>query len=229
MSPMQKFFRCLMLTGFVTGIATVATAGELTVQIADGRATVIAREVPLRQILDEWARVGNTRVVNGEKMSGGPVTLELVDLPEKQALDILLRSAAGYMAAPRPEHAAGASLYDRVIILATSRPPAASPVMPPQPFGGNRPFIQQTLPPQPRPDEDIGERDEGPMPGPGMVPPPGVPFPGGPEADPNELPQQPAPITSPRPGQLPQQPQPTPGVPVAPERRGNEPDRDDEP
>ena len=41
----------------------------------------------------EWAKVGETKVVNAE-MPGGPVTLELVDVPEKEALDILLRTAA---------------------------------------------------------------------------------------------------------------------------------------
>jgi len=234
--PQQKFFRPLMLTLLTIGVAAPVLAGELTVQIADGRATVIARDVPIRQILEEWARVGNTKVVNAEKMVGGPLTLELVDMPEKDALDILLRSAAGYMAAPRPEQTPGASLYDRVIILASSRPPPPSAAPPPQPFGGNRPFVQQALPQQPPPDVDDQQDDQTPMPPPGMMPPramppgamppgamppagtmpppgmmpPGATYPGAPGTDPN---QQPAPITSPRPGMLPPPPQPSPGNP----------------
>ena len=109
--------------------------GKLSVKIANGRATVIAKDVPVRQILAEWAKVGETKIVNGEKVPGGPVTLELIDVPEKEALDILLRTAAGYIAAPRPANLAGASQYDRVIILATSRPPAATASMAPPPFG----------------------------------------------------------------------------------------------
>lgn len=220
---MPKLFRCLMLAAAATGIASLATAGELTVKIADGRATVIAREVPLRQVLAEWARVGNTKVVNGEKLQGGLVTLELVDIPEKDVLDILLRSAAGYMAATRPDSMAGASQYDRVIILATSRAPAATVGAPPQPF--NRPVIQQVPQPPPDDDDDVDDSepgDQGPMPQPGMLT-PGVPFPAQhipPGMDPNQTPvNPPAPMTSPRPGMLPQ-PQPNPGNPYTPGGRG---------
>ena len=41
------------------------------------------------------------KVVNVERIPGGPLTLELSDMPEAQALDVLLRSVSGYMAAPR--------------------------------------------------------------------------------------------------------------------------------
>lgn len=217
---MRKLFRCLFLAGASLGLASAADAGELTVKIADGRATVIAKDVPVRQILAEWARVGDTRMVNGEKIPGGPVTLELIDVPEKQALDILLRSAAGYMAAPRPAATVGASQFDRVIILATSRPPANTVIPPPQPF--NRPAFQQ-MPPQPPPDDDDGEPgDQGPVPPPGMMVPGMRPTPGPPlqgPVDPNN-PNNPnapvqAPLTAPRPGMLPQPAQTTPN-PYAP-------------
>ena len=55
----------------------------------------------MRQILTEWARVGQTRIVNVERIPGGPVTLQLTDVPESEALDLLLRSVTGYMAAQR--------------------------------------------------------------------------------------------------------------------------------
>src|SRR5919197_1488249 len=112
---MNKLFRCLVFAVATAGVASAATAGDLTVKIGGGRATVIAKDVTLRQILAEWARVGNTRIVNAEKLAGGPMTLELVDVPEKEALDILLRTAAGYMSGPGPAGVAGASLYDRVM------------------------------------------------------------------------------------------------------------------
>ena len=209
---MQKLFRCLFFAA-VVGVASIAGAGELTVKIADGRATVIARDVPVRQILAEWARVGNTRVVGAEKLMGGPISLEIVDVPEKKALDILLRSAAGYMAAPRPAAVVGASQFDRVIILATSRPPAATASVP-APFNMNRPTIPQ-MPPQPPPDDDNGEPEQGPVPPPGMqgpvaapgMPTPGMPFPPGVQG-PNGVQVVPnQPVTAPRPGMLPQPPQ----------------------
>jgi hypothetical protein len=225
---MHKLFRCALFAVATAGFASSAAAGELTVKIAGGRATVIAKDVTLRQILAEWARVGNTRVVNGEKLVGGPMTLELVDVPEKDALDILLRSAAGYMTGPRPAGVAGASLYDRVMILATSRPPASTgSAAPPSPFS-NRTAIQQL--PQAPPDDDDGEPgDQGPVPPPGMMPFPGanpnqgMPFPGQPPGvpntnpnNPNANPNQPA-NTAPRPGMLPQpQPQQMPVNPYSP-------------
>lgn len=213
---MGHFLRCFVFAVAAAGVATAAAAGELTVKMADGRVTVIAKDVPVRQILAEWARVGNTRIVNAEKMIGGPVTLELIDVPESEALGVLLRSAAGYVTAPRPTAVAGASVYDRVIILATSRPPASVPSASPQPF--NRTAIQQPMPQQPPPpDDDDGEPgDQGPVPPPTLQN-PGMPFPGvNPGVPTGTVPANQAPITSPRPGMLPQQPQPGPPNPYVP-------------
>jgi hypothetical protein len=119
---MRKSLLCLGFALMAMAAATTAAAGELSVKISNGRATIIAKDVPVRQILAEWAKVGETKVVNGEKIPGGPVTIELVDVPEKEALDVLLRTAAGYIAAPRPANLTGASQFDRVIVLAVSRP-----------------------------------------------------------------------------------------------------------
>jgi hypothetical protein len=224
---MQKLFRGLLFTVFAAGVASSsAYAGELTITMADGRVTVIAKDVPLRQILAEWARVGNTKIVHAEKLTGGPISLQLVDVPENEALDILLRSAAGYMTAPRAIQVAGASLYDRVIILPTSRPPAGGVSALPQPF--NRPAMPNPLPPQPPPDDDNGgPGDQGPNAPPGAQGPPGAqvpavqPFPGlnpgvPPGAmPPGAMPPNQGPVTAPRPGMLPQ-PQPTQPNPYAP-------------
>lgn len=244
---MRKQLLCLVGSLAILGMAAVASAGELSVKIANGRATVIAKDVPIRQILAEWARVGDTKLVNAEKVVGGPVSLELVDVPEKEALDILLRTAAGYIAAPRPANFAGASQFDRVIILATSRAPAATASAPPPAFG--RPAVQPII--QPPPDDDDGDpADQGPTP-PVMGPngPIQQTFPG-PTVGPNGQvlgtnvpmnvpvgpngPAQPAPVTSPRPGALPQTPQqqlpPNPYAPAGrpgqpPTRPGGETDR----
>jgi hypothetical protein len=106
--------------------ATSAFA-QLKLEIHDGRVTLDAKAVPARQILAEWAKVGGTKVVGSEKITGAPLTLRFVDMPERQALDIILRNVAGYMAAPRLASAApGASLYDRIMILATTTAPAAT-------------------------------------------------------------------------------------------------------
>jgi hypothetical protein len=118
-------------------IAAPATAGELQLSFREGRVTLVARDVSVRQILDQWARVGQTRIVNIEKISGPVVSLQMVDVPETKALEALLRSASGYMVAARTSGPAGASLFASVMILPVSTAPpvtAAGPVRPaPQP------------------------------------------------------------------------------------------------
>lgn len=103
--------------------ATMAAAGEtpsldadeIRVVIAGGRVTLSATEAPLADVLAEWSRVGGTRFVGADAL-GDTVTLRLVDAHEADALRLLLRSAAGYVAAPR--RGGGDAHYDRVTILA---------------------------------------------------------------------------------------------------------------
>lgn len=113
--------------------ASAAAAGDLHLQIQNGRVTLSAKDVSVRDILGEWARVGAARVVNADKVLGGPISLELADMPEKQALDVILRNVSGYLAAPRPVFAANQSVFDRILILATSSAPASAPPRPAAP------------------------------------------------------------------------------------------------
>ena len=111
-----------------------AAAADLQLSLRNGRVTLVARDVTVREILAEWARVGQTTIVNGETLAGGPIALEFVDVPERAVLDVLLRSAGGYVAATRPSPVEAASMYDRVIVMATTtRVPSSglSPVAPP--------------------------------------------------------------------------------------------------
>ena len=72
------------------------------------------------------------QIVNVERIPGAPVTLELRDVREEQALDVLLRSVSGYLAAPRATTIANASAFDRILVMPTSvgagsaAPPAAA-------------------------------------------------------------------------------------------------------
>lgn len=106
--------------------ATAASAQNLKLEFSDGRVSIDATGVPVRTILTEWARLGGTRIVGGEKVTGAPLTIHLEKVDEASALQIVLRSAAGYMAAPRRANTTGASAYDRIMILATSTAPAAA-------------------------------------------------------------------------------------------------------
>jgi len=124
------------LTVLALAVALPASAQQLTLDIRDGLVTMTATNVPVRQVLAEWARVGGTRVVGADRIAGAPLTLSFEALPEAKALDIVLRGAAGYMAAARPVPGAGRSIYDRILVLATSTPPAGGAAAA---AAGNRP------------------------------------------------------------------------------------------
>jgi len=213
-----NFLRPMLLAVLTGAVSTAAVAGDLQMSMQNGRVTIIADNVPLRQILAEWARIGQSKILNIEKVSGPSVTLQLVDTPEKDALDILLRSASGYIAAPRAVAVAGASMYDRITIMPTSRAPAAVAATnvppptfqrPPQPTDeGDEPI--NVVPNQPQ-NPVIGQYPGMP---PGVMPPNGVQPPGTIQTP--VLQSQPgmptAPQTSPRPGALPAPTMPN-GVP----------------
>ncbi|HEX6463696.1 MAG TPA: hypothetical protein VFZ98_04560 [Vicinamibacterales bacterium] len=220
----SNLLRGVLLAALTCCVPASAMAGDLKMSIENGRVTIIADNVPVRQILQEWARIGHSQILNLDKLSGPAVTLQLVDTPEKDALDILLRSASGYIAAPRPVVVAGASMYDRITIMATSRPPAAVAGVPPPPTFQRPPTptdeLEEPITVAPNQSNPVVGSYPG-MP-PGVLPPgvqPQVVQPNA--AQPVTVPQpavqsQPglptAPQTSPRPGMLPAAP-PTPGVP----------------
>src|ERR1700704_4389056 len=119
----------------VTGLAAGSTAlADVQLIIRNGQVSLVAKDATVRQILTEWARVGQTKIVNVERIPGGPITLELKNVPEQEALDVLLRSVSGYMAAPRAAVVANASAFDRIIVMPTSvapRAPAGAAAPPP--------------------------------------------------------------------------------------------------
>ena len=188
---------------------------DVTVTLADGRATVIAHNATLRQVLAEWARVGGTRIVNLERVPGPPDTFELRNMPEAKALAALLRSVAGYIAAPRRANSRGASIYDRILILPTS---VASPAMGPLRAAAPPPAPVYEPPPDPSalanedPNENAGIAAPPVYQGNGMQE---APQPAGP----------PAPMTTP--GVTPYSPNPAdpasalPGQPTAPPTQPN--------
>jgi hypothetical protein len=116
------------LIGAFAVAALPAYAQEsVKLQFSDGRVTLTAQNAQVRTILSEWGRLGSVTIVNGDALVGPPVTLQLTAVPERQALDVVLRSAAGYMLAPRPTGSPGASAFDRVLILPTSVAPRTPP------------------------------------------------------------------------------------------------------
>ena len=117
-------FRSLSLAALLLACASSAAAQTVKIEFTGGRVTLMAQNAPLRLVLAEWARLGGTKIVNGEQVVGAPVTLELVDYPERKALDIVLRNVPGYIVSARQSPGVGgASAFDRVMILATASAP----------------------------------------------------------------------------------------------------------
>ncbi|HTK28465.1 MAG TPA: hypothetical protein VL309_02885 [Vicinamibacterales bacterium] len=143
----------VVAVGLLTCAASAASA-DVRVTIGNGRVSIVASNATLRQILEEWARVGQTKIVNVERVSGAPMTIELTNVPEDQALDILLRPVTGFMAGQRPERVMALSRFDRIVLIpgvAAPRAPvsaaAAAPAATPT-------FAQPAPPPFPAEDEE---------------------------------------------------------------------------
>ena len=148
--------------GMMAAASTASAQVSLTMQ--GGHVTLVAKNATIRQILAEWERVGQTKVVNGERVQSGALNLELTDMPEQQALDIVLRSVNGVLLAPRTELADGnVSAFARIILMPPSvpPPPSAAPASQPPPFAQQtytQPTYSQQLLPAP---DDTDERANG--------------------------------------------------------------------
>lgn len=134
----------------VVTLSSAASAQQIQLTLQDGRVTLDASNASPAAILAEWARVGNTRVVDAERMTGEPLTLKLEGVTEREALDIILRSAAGYIAAARPAGIPGVSSFDRIVVMPVSANAASAqagpaPMAPPVAM---QPQVFQPLPAQ---------------------------------------------------------------------------------
>ncbi len=219
--------------------ALTASAQTVKVEFLMGKVNLSAQNASLRAVLTEWARVGGTKIVNPDRLVGPPVTIQLVGVPERQALDILLRDLPGYMLGPRQALVPGVSAYDRlVVVAATAGRPAAGPTFTPSAQPARRVPPPPIDPPDDDSDDDSDDLDvDGPVPvgpaGPSRSTPPGLITPGlaPPEANEPRSTPTPAPTTGnpfgaqgvSRPGVIAPAPPPTPAEQRAPS--DNDPER----
>lgn len=155
---MKGLYRLAASAAVVVAFGSPSFAGQVRLEIRNGLVTLDAKDASVREVLAEWARVGRTRIVNGERAPGSLLTLQLTDVPEKKALDIVLRASAGYIAATRAAVGEAGLQYDRIVVMAIPRPAS----------GGGAPSIG--APPSPM-DRGMGQGDRG-MPDRGNVYPP---------------------------------------------------------
>jgi hypothetical protein len=203
-------------------VAPDRAAAQVALTIADGQVTLVAENATVAQILDEWARVGETRFVNGDLVPGSRLTVRLDQVSENEALDVVLQSAAGFLGIAKRAPAPAKSRFDRILILptttVTSKPAAAEsrPTMFAQPeqqtapnspvFPGSEVLRVPGPDGQPLPDDQEGRLPQPRQTRPEFSPPVDVPAPG-----------FPGPRQTDQPDQAPQNPQPpavSVGVPV---------------
>lgn len=137
----MKLLPIAFIVGMTVSSATAAPGVQLS--IGNGRVWLVTHGATVGQILAEWERVGGTRIINGDYVAGGPLTLEMRGVSELEALDVVLRSASGFIAADRTLDGTGLqpnrSRFDRIVVLPegarpdpTLRAAAPPPVSPPR-------------------------------------------------------------------------------------------------
>jgi hypothetical protein len=148
-----------MILVAVLGLAfsAPAAAQQLTLSFNDGLVSLDAAAVPVKTILSEWGRLGGTTIVGAERMTGAPLTIRLESMPEAQALEVVLRNVAGYMAAPRRAESVGASAYDRILVMPTSTTVATATASRPGANGNNLAGTQRGVRPGMEPPVPSGE------------------------------------------------------------------------
>jgi hypothetical protein len=130
--------------GILAVLAAASTASaDVRLTIQGGYVTLVARDATVRQILAEWERVGQTKVINAERIPGGPLNLELINVPEQKALDVLLRLVSGVVLAPRVGPIGNLSSFERIVVMPPSSGPPPSNNLPPA--AGPAPFQQPRI------------------------------------------------------------------------------------
>ena len=102
----------------VVSLAVSRTAfADVQVSINDGRVSIVAKNATAGEILTEWAKVGQMKIVNLEWLPRDLVTIELANVSEQKALDVVLRRVSGYVAAQRVVAVPNASVFDRILVM----------------------------------------------------------------------------------------------------------------
>jgi hypothetical protein len=120
-----------------------------------GHVTLVANNVTLREILAEWGRRGGTRIINLEKLAGGPIEypMRFENAAEMEVMQSLLRGVAGKVYVPRVLGTPGASRLEIVHLTPVSNASGAyvpAPVAPPAPNLPTRGAPEDEIPPAQR-------------------------------------------------------------------------------
>lgn len=104
---------------------------ELTFD-GQGNVSLTALNVTVREILAEWTRLGGSRFLNVERLTGAPlqIPVQFDRQPEGEVLASLLAGTSGYIIGPKMVGMAGTSRFGTVVIQATSNATASTSFSP---------------------------------------------------------------------------------------------------
>jgi len=142
--------RVFSRTGLVIGLLTALVGGwsavpgaqaptpatrRLELKFNNGKVSLIAQGVTMREIMAEWARQCGCVVQGSERLTGSvQMPVQYDDQPEAVVLESLLRSAGGYLLGPRAPGSRGASIYGSIAVFPVARgiaaPTYSSPAAP---------------------------------------------------------------------------------------------------
>lgn len=115
-----RFFIGATLAALLVWPSAVCAQG-LALEINNGLVTLRADAVPVRQILERWGQIAGMTVINGDMLPPTLVTLQFASVPERRALETLLRDVRGYIVVRRQS---GGAPIDRIVIAPATPMPS---------------------------------------------------------------------------------------------------------
>ena len=109
---------------FVGVESALAQDQGIRLQFENGTVTLVARDVTIGAILEQWSQIGSTTVLNRGALPTTPLSVELNRVSEPAALETILRGLPGYVLMDRVSPAPGRSQIDRIVLLGSSTAPA---------------------------------------------------------------------------------------------------------
>jgi glycosyltransferase involved in cell wall biosynthesis len=116
----RRLATSLVMTASMAGASSAAAKGAgpgVRLTFSDGHVSVAAHGVTVQQILKEWERIGRTQVVHAEATPATLIDVELQNVTEEEALDVLLRSSVGFLAIASRTPGEMTSHFERILIV----------------------------------------------------------------------------------------------------------------
>lgn len=114
----------LILSALCTVLLSApAAAQEFELSVERGLVTVRANDARLDDLLRRWSEITGLAVVSKGDISGIRLTLELSSVPERQALDLILRGVAGYVIGELRDPSTGLGAIATLIVVGQGTTP----------------------------------------------------------------------------------------------------------